>query len=329
MAQSQGQPASCTSQGRLRFAVALVLLACSSRVLPSPAPCPGPALTFTALAPGLWLVPAAAGDADERNRGQVSNLFVALDGQRVWLLGSGPSPRFGRRLACQVRQLLGRPVTDVISPWPHPEAVLGLAGLGPVRSWAHAEVAAAMRRQCAHCVPRLRARLAAAAVDLEADPVRVPKLTVRGTDGRLGPWRWWLMHRSPDQPVSVWQFRAVPLGLAPGLLWWPGVPDGRDADIRALAQATARLVPLAADPDWRWVGEQGGPLPAGAAAHQARYWELLLQAVEQSLARGEADRGVPPPIAGLEREAADPLHALNWQRAFRQLEAGLLQRSLR
>jgi hypothetical protein len=327
--QSQGQPGSRTARRFLHSALALCLAASVSSAQSAPAPCRGPALQFTALAPGLWLVPAAAGDADASNRGQVSNLFVALDGQRVWLLGSGPSPRFGRRLACQVRQLLGRPVSDVISPWPHPEAVLGLAGLGPVRSWAHAEVAAAMRKRCPDCVPRLRARLGAAAADLAGDPVRVPGLTLQGAAGRLGPWRWWLLHRSPDQPVTVWQLGDAPLGLAPGLLWSPGVPDGRDADVRALADATAHLPTLASSAAWRWVGEQGGPLPAVAAAQQARYWELLLQAVEQSLARGEADSGVPPPITGLEREATDPLHALNWQRAFRQLEAGLLQRSLR
>jgi hypothetical protein len=286
-------------------------------------------LDFQALAPGLWLIPAAAGEANEHNRGQVSNLFVAQDGPRVWLIGSGPSARFGQRLACQVRQQLGRPVTDVISAWPHPQAVLGLAGLPRVRSWAHVEVAQAMRKHCPHCVPRLREQLGAAAQDLAGQPIRIPARHVQGASGRLGPWRWWLLHRAPAWPVTVWQFADVPVVLAPGVLWSSGVPDGRDADVRMLAGSTARLMTLTPDPAPSWLGEQGAPMPSGAAAAQSRYWQLLLQAVEASLQRGQPDHGVPPPISGLEQAGADPRHALNWQRAYRQLEAELLQRSLR
>ena len=109
--------------------------------------------------------------------------------------------------------------------------------------------------------------------------------------------------------------------LAPGLWLVPAEPE--DADEHRRGQVPAF------DPAWRWVGEQGGALPAGAAVAQLRYWQLLLQAVEQSLDRGEAGRGVPPPIAGQERETADPSHALNGQRACLRVEAALLQRSLR
>ena len=115
---------------------------------------------------GLWWVRAQRGDADASNRGCVSNLPIVRDGPRVWAIGSGPTRDFGRALDCVVQRDLGRPVSDVISPWPHPELVLGAAGLPRARHWAHADVARAMRTPCARCVSRLRQRLGGAASDL-------------------------------------------------------------------------------------------------------------------------------------------------------------------
>jgi hypothetical protein len=289
-------------------------------------------LHFEPLAAGLWQVPASEADADAVNRGHITNVLIAQDGSRMWAVGSGPTPAFGRALACQVRARWGRPLSDLISPWPRPEAVLGVAGLGPVRHWAHADVAAAMRSNCPACVPRLRARLGAAAADLGAAPVRVPQHLLRGAMGQLGPWHWWRLSRGPQHPVTVWQFKGSGLVFAAGLLWGSGVPDGRDADVAQLLQSTTALLGQPLPPGVRWLGEQGAVLPAPAAQEQARYWHLLTQAVGLGLARGDADTGTPPPIAGLQEQAADPRHALNWQRAWRQAEdsgEGWAQRSLR
>jgi hypothetical protein len=294
--------------------------------------CPEPQLRFEPLAPGLWQVPAAGtGDADAANRGHVSHLLLAQQGPRLWLVGSGPSPAFGRALACQVRERFGRAPTDVISPWPRPELVLGIAGLGRVRSWAHADVAQAMRARCPGCVERLRARLGGAAVDLGRQPVRVPARLVHGSSGSLGPWRWWLLPRDSGHPVTVWQLQGSELRFAPGLLWGSGVPDARDAHVATLA---ASLAALPADVP-RWLGEQGPLLGAEAPAAQARYLALLLAAVRRAQSAGEVDGGRAPAIAGIGPEAAaDARHALNWQRAWRQEEEGpppspVPQRSLR
>lgn len=99
--------------------------------------CPGPALRFEALAPGLWQVPGFIGAADAANRGQVSNLTLAIEAApagsagagRLWALGSGPSPAFGQALACQARQQLGRAIVTVIIRWARPELVLGAGDL--------------------------------------------------------------------------------------------------------------------------------------------------------------------------------------------------------
>lgn len=307
---------------------------------PPAAPCPGPALAWQALAPGLWWLPAADGDATADNRGQVSNLMLAQDGARLWLLGSGPSPAFGRALACSLHRQLGLRVTDVVSPWPRPELVLGVAGLGPVRHWGHAEVARAMQQRCAHCVQRLRQRLGEAEADLGADPVRLPTRLLHGSQGRLGPWRWWRLSRGSGYPVTVWQHPAHGLVFAPGLLWGDGAPDGRDADIRTLAAATQALQALpGARPQQppAWLGEQGPLLAPEAVREQARYWAGLQAAVAAALERGDSDasgirgdgatEGSAAPAAGV--AAGDARHALNLQRAWRQAEEAWLQRSLR
>ena len=340
-----------------------------TRAWPAARACPGPALHFEPLAPGLWWLPAATGDANANNRGQVSNLVLALQGRRAWLLGSGPTPAFGRALACHIQQRWGLAVTDVISPWPHPSLVLGVAGLEdarapqamqPLRHWAHADVASAMQQRCAGCAERLRTQLGEAASDMRsntgsADPVRAPQRLLHGSQGRLGPWRWWLLSRGEGFPVTVWQWQQTPLLIAPGLLWDAGAPDARDADIQTLAQSTRQLHDMqpqqpmqarqppralreqqvhpaprraaAPTPTLRWLGEQGPPGPARQPATHLLYWYELVAAVRAAQARGDLETDAAPPVA--HQPASDPQHALNWQRAWRQVEAEALQRSLR
>jgi len=306
------------------------------------AACRGLAQPLVALGPGLWWLPAVAGDSQAGNRGRVSNLLLLREGPgrgaRWWLLGSGPSPAFGRALACQLQRQLGARVTDVISPWARPELVLGVAGLqaasgAPIRHWAHAEVAQAMAVQCPHCVERLALRLGPAAADLGADPIRLPGLRLQGDQGRLGPFDWWTLPRSAGRVVTVWRL-AQPgrpaLWLAPGLLQGEGgvgPPDGRDADLALLAQSAQRLAALAAadGPAARFIGEQGPPLPADAPLQHARYWTDLLAQARAAVERGDDETAPPPAWPGLPAGWAQaPWHALNWQRAWRQVEAEVL-----
>jgi hypothetical protein len=296
-------------------------------------------LRIETLSPGLWWVPAQAGEADARNRGQVSNLVLvadAGDGKRLWLLGSGPSPAFGRALACQVQRQLGRRITDVVSPWARPELVLGVNGLGPVRHWAHAEVAAAMAEQCPHCVQRLRARLGPAAADLGRTPIPVARSAQRlqGAQGRLGPLQWWRLPRAAGRVVTVWRVAgadgaaATRLWFAPGLLGGSGPPDGRDADLALLGRSAGELASwLAAEtrPAPAVLGEQGAPADADIAAQHQAYWNELLAQARAAIDRGDSDTAPAPDWPGLPTGwARHPWHALNWQRAWRQVEPEVL-----
>jgi len=312
-------------------------LAAASAAAP---PCPGPPLTLQPLGAGAWLVPARPGDPDAANRGQVLNLVLVRDGARLWALGSGPSPAFGRALDCQARRHLGGPVTDVVSPWARPELVLGAAALvaagggdAAVRHWAHASVAEAMAVQCGGCVQRLRQRLGAAASDLGADPVHLPSRRLDGDAGRLGPFGWWRLARADGRWLTVWRLPPAADGtggalwLAPGLLDGHGPADGRDADLAQLQRAAAQLAALAAadGPQVRFVGDQGPPLAADGAARQAAYGQALLAAAEAAVARGDDETAPAPAWPGLPPAwAAHPWHALNWQRAWRQVEPRVL-----
>ncbi len=292
---------------------------------PLAATCSDTGLVLQALGPQRWWLPAQPGEADAANRGQVANLLLTRQGRRLWLLGSGPSPAFGRLLACQLKAQLGLVVTDVVSPWARPELVLGVAGLGPVRHWAHAQVAQAMTSQCPTCVDRLRQSLGAAADDLGDDPIRLPDRLLRGSQGRLGPLRWWRLPRAANSVVTVWRVPAAsgPVWLAPGLVQGAGPPDGRDADIHTLALANGRLAArVAADGSTaRFLGEQGGLLPATTATLQQRYWQALLAQVRSAIENGDQDSAPAQRWPGLaEAWASHPLHDLNWQRAWRQIE---------
>lgn len=271
-----------------------------------------------ALGASLWLVPAPASESDADNRGHSSHLLLARDGPRLWVVGSGPTPAFGQRLRCTALARLGRAPTDLIVPWAKAELALGSRGLGRVRIWAHAQVAAAMAEQCGHCVERLGQRLGAAAPDLGPDPVGLPRLLVHGQAGRLGPFDWWVLPRAEGRVVTVLRHRASGVMAAHGLLWGDGPPDARDADLALLTQALRHLAELGA-PAARWVGDSGPLLDAQQVADQARYLQALQATARAAVESGQT--GVEAPaLAGPEAASGHPRHALNWQRAWRQAE---------
>ena len=156
----------------------------------------------------------------------------------------------------------------------------------------------------------------------------LPAQQLQGESGRLGPLDWWRLPRSAQRGVTVWRVRAAPIWIAHGLLKADGPADGpadgRDADLALMAASSERLVTLAAADGAaaRWVGEQGPLADAGAPQRQAAYARALLVHARQALLSGVDEAAPPPAWPGLPAGwAADPLHALNWQRAWRQVEA--------
>jgi hypothetical protein len=292
--------------------------------------CPAPQLRFDRLGPAQWLVAGQVGEADAANRGQVSAILLVREGQRLWAVGSGPTPHFGKALACQARQQLGLAITDVISPWARPELVLGARGLaqeGAVRVWAHESVAQAMTEQCPHCVERLKARLGGAAADLGNDPVLIPRHLLQGEEGRLGPFDWWRLPRSVGRWTTVWRVRGQALWSAPGVWWGDAPPDDRDADLVMVRDSAARLWALVQrdGAQVRLVPEQGPVQGPQAARLAADYGAALLAAALAAVERGDLETDAAPALPGMPRAWANhPWHSFNWQRAWRQTEARLL-----
>jgi hypothetical protein len=286
--------------------------------------CDGPAMTFEPLAAHTWWIPGAPGDSNAGNRGRSSAIVLHREGQKVWLIGSGPSPIFGQALACHAAKVAGAAVTDVVNTWPRPEAVLGNGAFATARLWAHAAVKQAMAEQCAHCTERLRARMGDAAADLGVQPVVLPRSSFEGAQGQLGPWDWWLLQRMPQVPVTVFHLRGTALWLAPGVLWHDGAPDMRDSRLGPMQRATQALFDRLALPDPRrlWLGEQGPVLSDEQARAHALYWQALEKTIDRLQAAGGSELdvvkalpGVPAWMTGSER------HVLNWQRAWREIES--------
>lgn len=286
--------------------------------------CTGPGVTLDRLADGVWRVAGQAGEATEANRGAISNLLVVHRAGRTWLLGSGPTPAYGRALQCQLQARLGWRVTDVVSPWPRPELVLGATAFPQARLWSHADVATTMRERCPRCVARMKPRLAGAAGDLGLQPIRIADHLFHGEAGQVGPFRWWRLLRSDATAVTVYRLADLPLWVAHGLLWADAPPDLRDAELEPMAASYARLAELArADGDAaRWLPEQGEVMGPDAPARHARYLRQLKSDVLAALRLGTLETDPPPPPAAQSLPLDDGLrHSLNWQRAWHLLEA--------
>ncbi|MEP7299593.1 MAG: hypothetical protein ABI702_25705 [Burkholderiales bacterium] len=273
----------------------------------------------------VWRIPAARGEPDESNRGATVELLLARDGSRLWLVGSGPTPAYGAALACAVKALLGRRVSDVVNTRAAPELAMGNAAFDGARVWALPAVTTAMRERCEACRERLARRLGAAGASLRPDLVRVPTAPVGrpgATAGSLGPFAWRELVRAPDEPVLVLRHRASGIVLAQGLVWAGDVPDLRDTrsdTLRASLRTLRRLVGTGLV-----LGEQGGLVRGDAIDAQIAYIDALRHEVRETLARGDvqgaAGRGIELP-AFVDLPGYATRHPLNVQRVWRELES--------
>ncbi|MDZ7813216.1 MAG: hypothetical protein U5L74_08880 [Ideonella sp.] len=296
------------------------------------APCSTQELVWQRLTDQAFWLPGAAGDADAANRGRVSAVMaVRVPGdERVWLLGSGPSPTLGRAMACGLAQQTGWQVSDIVNPWARPELVLGNRAWPQAALWAHQAVALAMEQQCAHCEERLKVRMGAAAQDLGPETVvTVPGAPgvagglAQGDQGELGPWVWWKLKRAPDQAVLVWRLKRTALWSVPGLLWADGPPDLRDADLRTMQTSLTQLGRLSQHDGSAlvWLPEQGPAQGLPLLAQSIDYLDALAQSIRARQAGGGLETDAPARWPGLPLGWAEhPRHALNWQRAWRQIE---------
>jgi hypothetical protein len=313
--------------------------------------------SFEAVAPGVWRLPAARGDADAANRGITTQLVLVRDGARRWLIGSGPSPSVGAAIACAAQRVAGGAVTDVVNTRAAPELAMGNLAFAGARLWALPDVITAMRARCPQCQQRLKARLGDdAGASLRPETIRAPAWPVgaraqpggrgaegrkagRGTAGlgaargasgahagRLGPFEWIALDRARGERTLVLRLRRADLVIAQGLVWAGDVPDLRETDSTQLAAGLRRLRTFTAG--HRLLGEQGDVADASAIDAHLRYLAALRDAVEPVLARGELP-GSAAAAVELPWFAALPSygawHPLNVQHVWRELEPALFR----
>lgn len=278
-----------------------------------------------ALAPDVWWLPAARGRPNASNGGATSQLLLVRDGNKLWLMGSGPTPAFGQALACAIEHTTGQSVTDIVNTRAAPELAMGNVAFPGARIWALADVAAAMQQRCLECQQHLKAEIGAAGVSLQADQIRAPTLFVPGSDkqqrsGTWGPFDWRALARSDDENVLALRHRRSGVLLAQGLLWACDVPDLHHT---GLGFVDSLQVLKAWVGDAQVLGEQGGVSNAAGIQQHIHYLQALREAITPRLARGEVwdsttDTLALPQFAHLPSYATR--HAANVQHLWLLLE---------
>lgn len=274
-----------------------------------------------------WWLAAATGDPTPANGGATVQLLVVREGERIWLVGSGPTRAFGTALARAVHEAAGAPVSDIVITRAAPELAMASAAWPGARLWALSDVAAAMRERCGECQQRLKAALGAAGDDLVPQDIRVPDHTVGAPGaeaGRLGPFEWRALARGGGERALVLRQRDDAVVLAQGFVWAGDLPDLRGTRQPAFADSLRQLREWAAGQ--RLLGEQGGLCDSSQIERHLAYLQALHAALAPRIARGEAwpgsDAGLPA-AGALAGDAAR--HALNVQHLWLELEDGSLR----
>jgi hypothetical protein len=335
----QGYPAAPRLTRRRLFRRALCVAACSlapqgraQQVCTEPLPALQPA------GQGRWWLPASNREPDADNGGLTAQLVAVREGDRLWLVGSGPTPAFGARLACALRAATGLAVTDIVHTRAAPELAMGNAAFPQARLWALPEVLVAMRARCEECQSRLKGQIGAAGDSLQPGSIRPPTLAIAAPgvgSGQLGPFEWRAVARAPGDRVLVLRHGpSMPpvstddpgLVIAQGLVWAQDVPDLHGLQSETLQDTWMALQGWVGTA--RLLGEQGGLSDAKALAEHVAYLTALRSAIAPFLAQGDlwgaVGQGVALP-AYRDCPRYDSRHPLNVQRLWLELEPTLFR----
>lgn len=120
----------------------------------------GPVLALEArtLAPGVWMVPGALAEPDERNRGRVVNIGILAGDDGAIVIDSGANAEQGEEILAVAERLAGKPVRLLINTHPHPQNVLGNSAFAAkgVPILASSETRRLMAERCQRCIETLK-----------------------------------------------------------------------------------------------------------------------------------------------------------------------------
>lgn len=142
----------CQSLVSLWLALSL-LVACST----TPGAAPPVSAQAVEVAPGVYMVQGAAGEADPRNLGRIGNTGFIVGSEGVVAIDTGTSYRHGQRLLALIRSVTAKPVRLALITHTRQEFLFGAAAFQeqgiPVHM--HSQAAGLMRVRCERCLKTL------------------------------------------------------------------------------------------------------------------------------------------------------------------------------
>lgn len=302
------------------FAVLLAVLATACATLPAePAP--------QEVAPGVYMVPGAAGDTQPANLGRLGNSGFIVGDMGVIAIDTGVSYRHGQALLAAIARVTDRPVKLALVTHARQEFLFGATAYQergiPVHM--HRQAAQLMAARCETCLKTIQRTLgddalrgtrlfkpdtvfdADFATEVIGRPVRVLQFG----------------HSSGPGDIAVLDERTATL-FAGGLVSVQRIPDVIDSDLKGWQQA---LAALAARAPAHIVPGHGPAADAAAITGVQRYLAQLQARLIELFASGAPLSEVPDLAALPEFQAWDQyelIHRRNASVVFLRLERELL-----
>jgi glyoxylase-like metal-dependent hydrolase (beta-lactamase superfamily II) len=292
-----------------------------------------PTLQPQVVAPGVYLLPGVADEADPANGGRVGNVAFVVGPQGVLVVDAGTSFAHGQAVLAAVARVTPLPVKLVVLTHVKQEVVFGAAAFQQqgIAVAMHEAAARLMAARCETCLKNLKRLLGDAAM-AGTRVVRPDRLLVGGEDvGALIGRPLTVLyagHTSGPGDIAL-------LDAASGLLFTgamldvASVPDIQDARLAAWQDQLSQWQARAARGELRRVLPTHGPLAdaAPALAVQQAYLAALQRRVRELLAADSALSDVAeaadlPEYAGWARYAS--VHRRNAAMLFVRLEAEAL-----
>jgi quinoprotein dehydrogenase-associated SoxYZ-like carrier len=275
------------------------------------------------LAPGVYLLPGAAGEADVQNQGRIGNMGFVVGEGGVVVVNTGTSYRHGELLLQSIRRVTDKPVGLALVTHTRPEFLMGAAAFQAQGVPVHMQHQAAelMRSRCERCLKKLQTLLGMDA--MQGTVIFKPDQEFEASHDLAEAGRnvkvLYFGYSSGPGDVAVLDVQSGVL-FAGGLLENQRIPDVQDGDLAGWLQALQVLRALSPA---LIVPGHGAPGTLAMVDAQERYLKQL-QARVSSLQQqgvsleGIADAATLPEFAAW--DGYDTIHKRNAATVFLRLE---------
>jgi glyoxylase-like metal-dependent hydrolase (beta-lactamase superfamily II) len=275
---------------------------------------------------GVYMVPGAAGIADETNLGRIGNAGFIVGGEGVLAIDTGTSYAQGRALLEAIGQVTDKPVREVIVTQVHPEFVFGGAAFRErgIPVVMHDEAARLMTSRCSVCLRQLHVTVGDEPLARTETYSADRSFTESHRVASLGrPVKvLYYGHSSGPGDVAVLD-ESTGVLFAGGLLDNQRIPDIQDADLDGWKRALAALrsLPL------RHVVPGHGAVASPALIDTVERYLVQLEGRARALAQAGTDLMAVPDATALPEFSGwaqyDTIHPRNATIAYLRFEREL------